>query len=209
MQDHSRLNGPPVDFIDFVDGADVRMVESAVLGVLAQSSTGVETHITNASLPLWRQRDCGSQSSKKQRTRTVLNGASDRTRKHVASKENNCSQDAPIAGMGQAVGLIIMLSTTVFHPVAFAESRLESKGTRACIVVPRLGSELIESSPPNSLMRSRMLVSPSPVPCIVASVLKPRPRSLTVRLTLPEVPHSCTSTCLTPAVLCSVVQSFL
>jgi hypothetical protein len=52
MQDHSRLNGPPVDFIDFVDGADVRMVESAVLGVLAQSSTGVETHITNASLPL-------------------------------------------------------------------------------------------------------------------------------------------------------------
>ncbi|HEX2600319.1 MAG TPA: hypothetical protein VHL05_16175 [Terriglobales bacterium] len=52
MQDHSRLNGPPVDFIDFVDGADVRMVESAVLGVLAKGSTGVETHITNASLPL-------------------------------------------------------------------------------------------------------------------------------------------------------------
>jgi hypothetical protein len=59
------------------------------------------------------QRDCGSQSSKKQRTRTVLNGASDRTRKHVASNENNSSQDAPTAGMGQPVGLVIMLSTNV------------------------------------------------------------------------------------------------
>ena len=56
----------------------------------------------------------------------------------------------------------------------------ELRRTRACMVVPMLGCELIERSPPTSLRRSCMLVRPSPVLFIAASGSKPTPRSLTV-----------------------------
>jgi hypothetical protein len=60
-----------------------------------------------------------------------------------------------------------------FYPAARAESVLESKGTRAWMVEPAFGCELIESSPPTNRSRSCMLVRPSPVLFIAVSVSKP------------------------------------
>ena len=48
------------------------------------------------------------------------------------------------------------------HPATLARCAVALSGTRAEIVVPWLGSDLIESSPPTNCILSRMLMSPRP-----------------------------------------------
>jgi hypothetical protein len=69
-------------------------------------------------------------------------------------------------------GVRCTLATRVFakanlssHPAALATLVfvfLTSRGTRAEIVVPRLGSDWMDNSPPTKCSLSRMLMSPSP-----------------------------------------------
>ena len=70
---------------------------------------------------------------------------------------------------------------SVRYLVACIESLTEPRGTRAWIVVPRLGWESIDSVPVRSFSRSSMLMRPRPRLFFAASGSKPTPESLTVR----------------------------
>jgi hypothetical protein len=74
-----------------------------------------------------------------------------------------------------------------------AESLVGSKGTRACMVVPRWACETIESCPSTNFKRSSMLVNPSPASLISSFASKPFPESLTIRSILPGGLRNCTS----------------
>jgi hypothetical protein len=67
------------------------------------------------------------------------------------------------------------------YPAARMEWLPELRGTRAWIVVPRLGCDSTESVPFRSFSRSSMLVRPSPRPSFAPSTSNPAPESLTVR----------------------------
>ena len=68
-----------------------------------------------------------------------------------------------------------------FYPATCIASLPEMRGTRAWIVVPRLGCDAIENVPFTSFSRSSMLIRPIPRLSFAASQSKPRPESLTVR----------------------------
>jgi hypothetical protein len=84
------------------------------------------------------------------------------------------------------------------YPAARMASVPELRGTRARIVVPRLGCDSTEKVPFRSFSRSSMLMRPSPRPSFAASLSKPAPESLTARWISSDVPHNRTSTCRTP-----------
>jgi hypothetical protein len=63
------------------------------------------------------------------------------------------------------------------YPAARMESLSELRGTRAWIVVPRMGCDAIENVPFRIFSRSSMLMRPSPRPSFAASQSKPAPES--------------------------------
>src|SRR5258705_376922 len=69
----------------------------------------------------------------------------------------------------------------VLYPAARIESLPALNGTRALMVVPRLGCDTIEKVPFTSFTRSCMLIRPKPGLLLAASPSKPTPESRTVR----------------------------
>src|SRR5271163_477440 len=84
------------------------------------------------------------------------------------------------------------------YPAGCGRLLSELRGTLAYILVPPWGCESIENSPCTSFSRSRILVRPSPLPCIATLGSKPIPESHTVRWIAPDVPNSSTSKCRSP-----------
>ncbi|GEM_PF-6313155 len=68
----------------------------------------------------------------------------------------------------------------IFHAAADAVVVSAEKGTRAKMIVPWFGFELVENSPPTNFRRSLMLVRPSPCPLLATLASNPAPESCTL-----------------------------